>query len=197
MNDLHPIPAEWLSAYYDGELDATRTALVEEHLPGCEACQHTLAELKLLSGLLAEDTLADDAISAPHTFWQAVEPQLPEQEVNVFEGDLSKIIMRWLPGLGLLLMNGLVQVAGVAVTVWLVLAPNLPVRPNWMGALDNLAVGSILGLPAWLLPMDWINVLGGFALFVTVSAGLAVLYLAWLGYELRYGTPALARVSLN
>jgi hypothetical protein len=51
-----------------------------------------------------------------------------------------------------------------------------------------------LGWLAWVLPAAWSGV-GMFALFVIVSAGLAVLYLAWLGYELRYGAPAVWRTA--
>ena len=39
----HPIPAEWLTAYHDGELDARRRQQVEAHLPECPECRLELA----------------------------------------------------------------------------------------------------------------------------------------------------------
>lgn len=41
-----------LSAYFDDELDAKETALVEEHLSGCAACQGNLAKMRRLRDAL-------------------------------------------------------------------------------------------------------------------------------------------------
>lgn len=190
----HSIPAEWLSAYYDGELDAARTAQVEAHLPTCAACQHALTELSLLSDTLEADALPAEAELDPAAFWQKLEPQLPSQPPAAAAVEVGQALRRWLPGLGLLLVNGLVQVVGGLVAVWLWLTPQVSAGSNWVNALGNFVIGSVLGLPAWLLPGSWLD-LGVTLVFVTFSACLAVLYVAWLGYELRYGPTALARVS--
>lgn len=44
---------EQLSAYIDGELDATERADLEAHLPGCVECRTALADLRSIHGLLA------------------------------------------------------------------------------------------------------------------------------------------------
>ena len=55
----HPIPAERLSAYYDGELDAARREQVEAHLNGCAECRRALADLKSLSEALSADAVPE------------------------------------------------------------------------------------------------------------------------------------------
>jgi anti-sigma factor RsiW len=192
--DPHPIPAEWLSAYYDGELDAARMAQVEAHLPGCLACQHALAELSLLRTALGADELPGEGETPAADFWQKLEPQLPDRSSAEAGADGGQALRRWLPGIGLLLINGLVQVVGTAVAVWLWVSPQVTADSNWVSTLGNLVMGTVLGWPAWLLPAGWVD-LGVTVFFVTISASLAVLYLAWLGYELRYGAPATASVS--
>jgi anti-sigma factor RsiW len=191
----HPIPAEWLSAYYDGELDAARTAQVEAHLPGCLSCQQALAELSMLSETLEAGGLDDDG-TEPTAFWQTLESQLPDRAPTATAVNGGAALRRWLPGIGLLVINGLVQVVGGATVIGLIFLPQLPADSNWLSALNNLVLGTVLGWPAWLLPAGWID-LGVTLFFVMISAGLAVLYLAWLGYELRYGPPASVRISAS
>jgi anti-sigma factor RsiW len=41
-------------AYHDGELDATRRAVVEAHLERCDECRRLLEELKDLAALIGE-----------------------------------------------------------------------------------------------------------------------------------------------
>ena len=43
---------ELLSAYIDGEVSASETLRVEEHLSGCQECQDELASLRSTVGLL-------------------------------------------------------------------------------------------------------------------------------------------------
>ena len=42
----------WLNRYLDGEMDAEETGAFEEHLAGCPACRHELAEMRALFAAL-------------------------------------------------------------------------------------------------------------------------------------------------
>ena len=37
---------KWISEYIDGDLDATKAAVLEEHLSGCNGCKELLADLQ-------------------------------------------------------------------------------------------------------------------------------------------------------
>jgi hypothetical protein len=104
-------------------------------------------------------------------------------------------LLRWAPGLGLLLLNGLLQVAAAAVTAALLLAAPLGALPAWAAWLYRLTTGATLGWLGWVMPAGW-GGLGLFLFWLTVSAALAVLYLGWLGYEFRYGAAARLRGAL-
>jgi hypothetical protein len=99
------------------------------------------------------------------------------------------VLLRWSPGIGLLLLNGIVQVAAVAGTILVLTTWQLSTTPAWAAWLYRFAAGATLGWLAWLLPTNW-GGLGLFLFWMTVSAELALLYLAWLAYELRYGASA-------
>ena len=190
----HPIPAEWLSAYYDGELDAARRAQVEAHLPGCADCQRELAELKALNEALATDTLDAGTLTDPGAFWNNLKPQLADRlptRPAAAQISAQSILLRWLPGIGLLLLNGAVQVGAVVGTLFMLISTQLPAAPAWVSRLDRLAAASTLGWLTWLVPVNLSGV-GLFAFWLIISAGLAVPYLAWLGYELRYGRLAVS-----
>jgi hypothetical protein len=172
----HAIPDEWLALYYDGELDAKRHEQVEAHLLTCTACQRELAALKALSGALLTDQMAADALgSRSARLWRELEPRLPERAV------VATPLLKWLPGMGLLMANVLVQfIAVVGVAVMLVVG-----QLSWIAQpvawLDDALFGWLLGWFAWLVPTRWSG--WGLSLFLVVlSAWLAVLYLAWLGY---------------
>ncbi len=188
----HPIPGEWLTAYYDGELDAARRDQVRAHLPQCAECRRELAELEALSQTLAADALPLAAGTGPVDFWRGVQSQLPDRRpAQPIRTPLSArgILLRWSPGIGLLLLNGVVQVAAVAATALMLIVSPLSGAPGWATWSSRLAADLTLGWAAWLLPAGWSGV-GVFLFWVSVSAALAVLYLAWLGYELRYGDAA-------
>ncbi len=193
----HAIPDEWLTAYHDGELDAARRRQVQAHLPGCAACRQALAELGALRLALAADELTPAAaLAGAEEFWQRVQPQLAARPAaRPLPAPLSprQVVLRWLPGIGLLLLNGVVQVLGLGLTLLLLGAGTLAQAPAWTAGLAQLAAGALgattLGWLGWLVPADW----GGWLLIVfwlLLSIELAVLYLAWLGYELRHGPRA-------
>ena len=187
----HPIPDEWLTAYHDGELDPARRRQVEAHLPGCAACRQSLAELGALRLALAADALPSAAAGAEEV-WPRVQPQLPPRPAaRALPAPLGPrpVVLRWLPGIGLLLLNGAVQVLGVGLTLLLLGAGALAQAPAWAAGLVQLVSATTLGWLGWLVPADW----GGWLLigfWLVLSVELAVLYLAWLGYELRHGPGA-------
>lgn len=195
MNRLaHPIPGEWLTAYYDGELDPARREQVAAHLPKCADCRRELDELRALSRALAAGALPQAApqAAAPGAFWRGVQRQLPMRQPTppvLASMSAGRILLRWAPGIGLLLLNGLVQVAAAAGTLFLLATWPLATTPAWVAWIERLAAGASLGWLTWLLPGNWGGV--GLVLFwLTVSGALALLYLAWLAYEWRYGAAA-------
>jgi anti-sigma factor RsiW len=175
----HAIPNEWLAAYYDGELDETRREKVEAHLPTCASCRQELATLKSCSDALAVDRLPDDTLTSRAEFWRKLESQLPDRAA------VEQSPLRWLPGIGLLLINGLVQFGAAVSTVVMLIAGLLPGETQPLTWLSRAAASSVMGWLTWLLPDQW-NGLGLAAFFVVISAWLTVLYLAWLGYMWRY-----------
>jgi anti-sigma factor RsiW len=189
MSTTHPIPSEWLTAYYDGELDKARQKQVEAHLAECPECRRELGEMRSLSQALGADELPQAELTGAATFWQGVQSQLPERRPAAAPAKPQRVLLRWSPGIGLLLINGLLQVAAAAGTVLLLVPARLWSLPDWAGFGYQIAADSSLGWLAWLVPgsFSW---LGLVLWWLTLSAGLAVLYLAWLGYELRYGASA-------
>jgi len=189
MSTTHPIPSEWLMAYYDGELDKARQKQVEAHLAECPECRRELGEMRSLSQVLGSDELPQAELTGAATFWQGVQSQLPERRPAAAPAERHRALLRWSPGIGLLLINGLLQVAAAAGTVLLLVPSRLWSLPDWAGFGYQIAADSSLGWLAWLVPgsFSW---LGLVLWWLTLSAGLAVLYLAWLGYELRYGASA-------
>ncbi len=193
MNETnaHPIPAEWLSAYCDGELDPLRRQQVDAHLPGCAECQRELAELEALRQALSAGALPDGALTPATAFWHTVEQRLPDRLASRLATtparvDLGGLVLRWVPGLGLLALNGIVQAAAVVSTFLILVVPQFSSAPAWTPWADRLAASLSLGSLAWLVPVSWSG-LGIFSFCVTVSGGLGIVYLAWLAYELRYG----------
>ncbi len=189
----HPIASAWLSAYYDEELDAARREQLEAHLAGCLDCQQALAALKSLSEALSADempapTPADDA-----AFWRRLKPELPDRvparQAPRARAGSRNLLLRWAPGIGLLFLNGVVDAAAAVGTLVMFVASRVSPAPAWAHAANWLAADASLGWLAWILPAAWSG-LGLLALFAGVSAALAVLYLAWLAYELRYGASA-------
>ena len=194
--DGHALVAEWLSAYHDGELDAGRRRQVEAHLAGCTECRAALADLESLSQVLSADEVPADVATDEAAFWQRLEPRLIDRPRDALrpEARPRTAWLRWLPGLGLLLTSATVQLAGAALTVaFLALAPVQPAT-GWAASLNHLAASAVMGWPAWIVPAEWTG-WGMFALFSLVSAAIGVLYLAWLGYEWRYGLGAARRAS--
>lgn len=189
--ESHEIPNDWLALYYDGELDAARREQVQAHLPACEPCRRELAALKALSSALAADQLGADALASRSALaaWRELEPRLPERAAA------APSILRWLPGLVLLIVSVFVQFVAVAGAVLALAAGQLGWVVPSVDWLNDALSGWLLGWVAWLVPAQ----LSGWGLslgFVILSAWLAVLYLAWLGSVwLQHPSPALRRME--
>ena len=175
--ESHEISKEWLALYYDGELDARRREQVEAHLPTCEPCRQELAALKSLSDVLVVDRLSDVALASQsaRSAWRELEPRLIDRAAA------APSLLRWLPGIGLLMANVLVQFIAVASVVVMLAAGRL----GWIGQsvswLNRALSDWLLGWITWLLPAQWGD--WGLSLFLVIlSAWLAVMYLAWMGW---------------
>ena len=68
--------SQWLEAYHDGELSDRRIQILETHLETCASCQQELAELQILSSLLAENPQPEN-LTQPDTFVAQVALRLP------------------------------------------------------------------------------------------------------------------------
>ncbi len=189
----HPIPTAWLSAYHDGELDEPGRSQLEAHLAGCPTCQHDLEALEALSQALTVDMLADQALPSEAALWERVKAQLPDQTPT------TTSLLSWLPGIGLLLMNGLVQfVLIIAVEIPLVASQVTWLLPiiDHLDYLGRLAGEQVIGLASWLLPAEWSWV--GLILFLgQLSLWLAALYLAWLTFSWRYKWRPIAKIAMS
>lgn len=181
MNECtHSIPDIWLAAYYDGELDQARRQQLEAHLPGCTSCQRKLDALKSLNIALAADKLTESAFTSKSAFWNEIESRLPER------APVTRAPIRWLPGIGLLVINGLVQFGAAAGVVIMFVAGQFGWTASPAVAWSNRALdGWALGWASWVLPAQ-LSGLGLVLFYIVISAWLAVLYLAWLGFEWRY-----------
>ena len=168
----HLIPNEWLALYYDGELDATRRQQVEAHLPSCADCRRELADLQALSRVLAVDRLAAPE-NTVRFMWAELESRLPERAKT------ESSLLQWLPGIGLLIVNVMVQFVALASVVVMFMASQFGGIASSMAWLNRALSDWLLGGIAWLLPAQWSH-WGVSLLLVIVSAWLAVLYLAWL-----------------
>jgi hypothetical protein len=173
----HAISNEWLALYYDDELDAKRREQVEAHLPACTACQRELAALKALSGALASDQMAADTLMSrsARSAWRELEPRLPERAV------VASPLLKWLPGIGLLMANVMVQfIAVVGVAVMLV-GGHLSWIAQPVAWVNDVLFDWLLGWLTWLMPAQWSG--WGVSLGLAIlSAWLAVLYLIWMGW---------------
>ena len=183
----HPIPAGWLVMYHDGEFDTARREQFEAHLATCAACRRELAAQRSLSGMLAADRLADDAPGSRSAFWHELEPRLPERAPVVSSP------LKWLPGIALLIANGLLQFLAALGSVVMLLDGRFPGAAQTVSRLNAVLVGWLVGWPADLLPTKWSS-WGVTVLVAVAGAWLTVLYLAWLGYVWRYREPSPARL---
>lgn len=168
------IPENWLTAYHDNELDAARRRQLEAHLAECAGCRDKLARLQTLSAVLAIDEPDAARLASAPAFWAALQPRLPARPAAAVG------LAGWLPGIALVILNGMVQIIGGLCLFALMLA-----RHAELAQVSNIIIGLFAGWSSRLLPDPW-NIVGTFLYFTYLSLCLAVLYLAWLGYTWRY-----------
>jgi len=84
-----------LAAFLDGELTGREARELAEHLRGCPACSHALAELQGIATLLEtwQDTPAPSA-DFDRTFWQKIAALREQQRTHIACG-----LRAWLSGL--------------------------------------------------------------------------------------------------
>jgi hypothetical protein len=82
---------EWISGYIDGELDHSRSVILEQHLKECRECRQWLDDLKTIkqtAGRLNEPV--------PSTDWETIQARLKQKEPS---GSRSFKPVRFFPGL--------------------------------------------------------------------------------------------------
>jgi len=90
--------ASQIHAYHDGELDATRRAVVEAHLERCAECRRLLDELQELAGLIGDAEVAEPSFQTMARF---------EGAWDEARGDRSVMrIGAWLSGVAAALLVG-------------------------------------------------------------------------------------------
>jgi anti-sigma factor RsiW len=106
----------WIAAYADGELEARRGEIVEEHLAQCAACGKLLAEFTALASALRDGL---EIVEAPARLHARVMAALPEPE---FAGRRRGSVM---PPRGWFAFFGLAPAAALA--LWLLASPPAPI----------------------------------------------------------------------
>jgi hypothetical protein len=201
MNVHHPTAIR-LAAYSDGELGKGAAREVEHHLKNCAQCQAELATLHTLSVRLQEFRLPN---GMGEDTWEHVLPLLPERQTAAQPS--SGGFLRWLPPIGLIASNAMLQaVVIVALGLWTLSSlglfdwrelalPMLPAAGQLPGLSPEDAIGYLL---SWLvaaplgpgfstLTRAWGADMGEALSWLVPSgltmvgfASLALLYLGWL-----------------
>jgi len=201
MSAQHPTPMR-LATFSDDELGRGESREIEHHLQDCAHCRAELEALRTLSVRLADFALPDDL---GQDLWEQVQPQLPDQlpEARPLAGGF----LRWLPPLGLVAFNTVLQATLIVATfIWsLSRAGLLDLRTmgsGWLPATAGLSGGPLLEtigsvLRWFLIPPLWPGLdaltrasgvdLSGLlswllpsGLVLALSVGLTLLYLGWL-----------------
>ena len=201
MSVQHPTAIR-LEAFADDELRKGESREVHRHLQGCDHCRAELEALRTLSVRLADFALPGDLGQG---LWQRVQPQLPDQlpEPQPSAGGF----LRWLPPLGLVAFNTVLQATlMVATFIWALSRAGLfdirTLGSGWLPATAGLSswplletIGSVL---RWfLIPPLWpgldaltrasgVDLTGLLSwllpsgLVLALSLGMTLLYLGWL-----------------
>ena len=116
-----------LTAYLDGELDATGGSAVRGHLRGCAACRAAAGdEAALRDGLRALPPL-----DPPASLWAGVQRRLAAEEVADAERPAWRRVMarwrRWLPHASRVGLAGAAVAAAAALVVWRAHRPEGPI----------------------------------------------------------------------
>jgi len=201
MRAQHPTAIR-LAAYADGELNRSEANQVKLHIRRCPRCRAELAEMQALSARLQEFALPE---GLGKDLWERVEQRLPER--RAVPQPLPGGFLRWLPPIGLVASNAMLQaVLIVALCLWALSNlglfdwPSLPL--NWLPAgvqLPSLPIEEAIShLLSWLvaaplgpgfdsLARTWGMDLSGVFSWLLPSAlvfltfiCLALLYLSWL-----------------
>jgi anti-sigma factor RsiW len=159
---------EWLPAYHDGELSRSRRLQVETHLQDCPSCRAELEALQGLSALLQADPLP--AHTPVERFAGQVQLLLPRNSAaRARRQNSTPALPGWVLGIPMtLLLVGSFLQAGL-----------------WMTS-SLLATGWFFGggaFAAWLGSDSMPDTLGTlFLLNLTLLAGIASLWMAWLAF---------------
>jgi predicted anti-sigma-YlaC factor YlaD len=184
---MNPHVTEWLSAYSDGELQASRRQQVEAHLAACPACRSALQEQDRLGALLQEWNVPAGLSQAALT--NQVKLRLPRRQAAPSPWQAAlKTAWQWAPlalagvwlfGQALVLAGNLLflsgfQAAGLALH-------NLANPFGWWTALINYAGETLLtqsgstNLSNFLQAFTW-----SVAASVGISLGVAALFWSWI-----------------
>lgn len=189
----HPIAL--LEAYYDGELDAGRTARLEEHLKTCAICQQELDSLRSLSALL-QSAPRPVFMQTPQAISFQVESRLPTHSptsglqrslelgwrlapVALVAGWLLLRALSFL--VGILISSGLIDTLGLDRLPEVFFFQSLPALSVlfWSASTLNIFPGADW-LTAWLASGMW-----NLAITLLVGAGLWAWAASWWIYQNR------------
>ena len=156
---------EWLPAYHDGELSASRRRRVETHLQDCPSCRAELHTLQGLSALLQTDPVP--AHISPERFAAQVQLLLPRTGApQRYPAKLP----RWVLGAPLLL-----------IVVWAFLQAALWVTSLALAG-DSLLAGSA-PFTTWLASDNSLDLLGTLGvLYIGLLVGVVILWASWMAF---------------
>jgi anti-sigma factor RsiW len=159
---------DWLPAYHDGELSASRQRQVEDHLAACPTCLAELESLDGLSTLLKADHMPD--LTSSERFSAQVQLRLPRnlQPKAVKNG---KALPRWVLGAPLAL-----------ITVWAFLQAALWLTAFLINANQALGLQNLL-FAGWAVTGDLIKTAAN---LLAINVGLLVvttiMWSVWMAF---------------
>jgi anti-sigma factor RsiW len=128
-----------IHAYHDGELDATRRAVVEAHLERCAECRRLLDELHELAGLIGDAEVGEASVEAMARFEGAWEEVRGDRGVMRIGAWLSGVAAALLVGALLTVPRG-AGVTRVKPELWEAMAVTPPAESQAEGNSDLVQV---------------------------------------------------------
>ena len=163
---------EWLPAYHDGELSASRQRQVQDHLATCPTCLAELKDLESLSGLLKTNIAPE--LTSPERFAAQVQLRLPRRPLPSATTS-EKTIPRWVLGAPLALIAAW---AFLLAALWIT---SFLLGANWVLGPQNLL------FTGWFAPVDLIETAGGLLMmYFGLMLVTTILWSIWVAFWLAW-----------
>lgn len=169
---MNPHVSEWLAAYHDGELPASRQHQVEKHVQDCPTCRAELDALKELSTFLKADKVPHQ--TPPERFAAQVQLRLPRTLPSRARQNGGQQIPRWALGVPLAL-----------IILWAFLQAAIQITSIILTA--DTVFGSAAFFNRWIPPAGLFKTSASLFLFNTILLiGTIILWSAWMALWLAW-----------